>query len=324
MKTSFFYSLLFLLFWMTSCQDHYYDNPSNPDIQKQLLLDLSFIKSNQIIENDIAKMIRSMNNPDDVTPQKRLLAALNQIIAQTDSLDASVDNIREHLTHLAGKNKALQVDKKRIQDFFYTKKSSVNQVQMLSNKYVALYQNCIYLVEELFEHRDLRGTIFGDYNKKVPSIKVLKEDLEAFSFAPIDKLNLKNKALFQALSTLSAFQNEVRQLEYAWLSFLILHSTKLCRGGYQRFDLFANSKTTCIHLGEQYKADILVSYPLTKNNPSIQVDGAILPIELDKATYLNKPSVLGKYSYTVKAIFQHPKTEKRDTIQDIFSFYVSP
>ncbi|MBL4649043.1 MAG: hypothetical protein JKY03_04875 [Aureispira sp.] len=329
MKTNVIYCIGLFLFLGTSCLKNHSNNNSNQELQQLLLLDINFIKSNQLIEKDIAQRVLSMNNPDDIAPQKRLLATLNQIIHQTDSLDNFIEKIRSQLSYLVGKKNNSRTDKKVVHDFFYATNSKTTQVEVLSNKCVSLHQNCIYLTEQLFEQGGLIGTIFGDYNKKSNSIKQLKKALQTFSLAPINsetpnpKLNFKNKSLFLALTTLSALQNDIRKLEYTWLGFLIEHTTKLCRG-YQRLDLFSSSKTPRIHLGERYNSEIILGYDLAKPPPSIQVDGDEFFLIDNKAKYQIKPSSIGQYSYTVKALFQHPKTEKIDSIQETFYFEVSP
>jgi hypothetical protein len=267
-------------------------------------------------------MVHSMNDPCDVMPNKRLLTSLNQITNQADSLDDFIEEIHSHFQQVDLRNKEV------VHDFFYTGNSEETQIKTLSNKCVSLQQNCIYVAAELFEHGGIKGTSLGSYNKKEPLIKQLKKDLKVFNLAPINpqtpnpKLNFKDKALFRVLTLLSAIQNDIRKLESAWINFLIVQTTKVCRGCYTPFNIWARPNTPRIHLGETYHAEVISGYSLIKKHTSIQVNGETQTLIDNKANYQIKPTSLGQHSYIVKALFQDPQTEKMTSLQDTFFFEV--
>lgn len=349
MKTIAYFILISICTGFISCQQN---NFSDEVIDEFLSLDKNIKKNNIIIQRSTESVIAYMEEKAKTrlqyAPVTRKAKEIDQL---SDSLDHFIEALRTSLIeesggiynktealslqhpHLEGIAKGLK-DKTIVETILlnddYSEYSNISQAELLYQKIETLKEQYIHIIEGIWKNGGIKGTIFADPSKKGRVINELKEELTIISLMDYvnNNQNLSwaeflfgNRPLVAVLAQLQVIKNKIWQSESACINFLASQYSSSC-GGYDKFDVFAQSSKPSIKLGETYQADIALGTYSSKSIFSVTVNGDTINAIDGKATYRVRPKTTGEQYYNARIAVKNPSTGEIETFTKQFYFEV--
>lgn len=341
--------ILGILFSFSSCQEQY----SNAIITEYFELDESLKHSNRLIEETSIGLIMRMEK-DAITRTKLqfLVEKSKKIKYAVIDLKEFIMRLRETLVVETGgyEEEALSLDKLipkgakntvLVEQILFSKHPSksdsnrtISKVKILEQKMKTLHTAYLQVIESCWDEDGLKGTIFADFDKKQANLNQLKKELSLYAFENYQAkehkqstwadFNFKNKPLAAVYPMLRKIENDILVSEYMFINFLSSQFSTHCNFPIEIIDIFVQSSTPSINLGETYKANLVLGTFSPEANFNILINNDTLKSLDGRVIYSTQPNKVGEQKYSAQVNITNPLTGETTSFSKEFSFHVIP
>ena len=202
-------------------------------------------------------------------------------------------------------------------------KEQLARFQALEKSAHRLPKQNLRLIYEAWDHGGIKYTIFADTTKRQKPIQALEANLNLITLNTSKKdLSIITNSVLR--TTLGILQQNIKQSEVIFISFLLGQSSKMRFCDFGGFFVASNSSKTCIRLGETYETAITILEQMPHDSYELIVEGDTLEMINDRSTYSISPQAKGEQCFRSYLVVKNPLTGKQSFFYKPFYFEVSP